>query len=158
MVISNEVRLFLVFCISGTLIGIFFDIFRIIRRSFKISELHTYIEDILFGIITGVFLIFVIFIYNDGNIRLFMFIALIMGLLLYLLTISKYFIKISVFILTTMKNMVIKLLKLIYYPIKQLLRFLAKIFNKPFMAFIINIKKAGKIFILKNDKKYKKNC
>ena len=65
ILISDELRLFFIFCVSGIIIGIFFDIFRIIRRTFKTSDFHTYIEDIIFGIITGIFLIFIIFIYNN---------------------------------------------------------------------------------------------
>jgi len=61
----KQLNLFLIFFVSGIIIGVLFDIFRIIRKSFKVSDFHTYIEDILFGILTGVFLIFVIFIYNN---------------------------------------------------------------------------------------------
>lgn len=70
IVVSDELRIFLIFCISGIIIGIFFDIFRIIRRTFKISDIHTYIEDIMFGIITGIFLIFIIFIYNNRKYKM----------------------------------------------------------------------------------------
>lgn len=70
IVVSDELRLFLIFCISGIIIGIFFDIFRIIRRTFKISDIHTYIEDIMFGIVTGIFLIFIIFIYNNRKYKM----------------------------------------------------------------------------------------
>lgn len=61
----KQLNLFLIFFASGIIIGIFFDIFRIIRRSFKINDFHTFLEDILFGIITGLFLIFIIFVYNN---------------------------------------------------------------------------------------------
>lgn len=51
----KQLNLFLIFFASGIIIGIFFDIFRIIRRSFKINDFHTFLEDSLFGIITGLF-------------------------------------------------------------------------------------------------------
>ena len=155
MIISSEIRLFLIFFISGILIGVFFDIFRIIRRCFKVSDIHTYLEDILFGIITGIFLIFVIFIYNDGNIRLFMFIGLFLGIVIYLITISKYFIKINVLVLTIIKNTVTKTLKVLFYPFKKVFKLVKKAVNKPFMLLIINIKKFTKIFMIKKDKKRK---
>lgn len=63
--ILKQINLFLIFFASGIIIGVLFDIFRIIRRSFKINDFHTYIEDILFGILTGTFLIFIIFVYNN---------------------------------------------------------------------------------------------
>lgn len=70
IIISDELKLFLVFCVAGVLIGLFFDIFRIIRKSFKVSDMHTYIEDIIFGLITGIFLIFLIFIYNNRQYKM----------------------------------------------------------------------------------------
>lgn len=156
MILSSEIKLFLIFCLSGTTIGVFFDLFRIIRRSFKISDIHTYIEDIIFGIITGIYLIFIIFIYNDGNIRLYMFIGFFLGLIIYLLTISKYFVKINVIIVTTIKKIIIKVLGYILYPFKQLIRILRKLLNKQFMLLIINIKKLSNIFMLKKVRKSKK--
>ena len=65
--ISTELKIFFIFFVSGIIIGIFLDIFRIIRRSFKVSDIHTFIEDIIFCLITGIFLIFIIFIYNNRN-------------------------------------------------------------------------------------------
>ena len=43
---SNQAYLFLIFTINGILIGFLFDIFRILRKSFKTNDLITYIEDI----------------------------------------------------------------------------------------------------------------
>ena len=76
--VTNQLRLFLIFFISGAIVGIFFDIFRIVRRAFRISDIHTSIQDIIFGIVTGIFLIFIIFVYNKGAIRWFMFFGLIL--------------------------------------------------------------------------------
>ena len=56
-IISEELKVIPIFLLSGAFIGISFDIFRIIRKSFKISNLHTNIEDILFGIILFTILI-----------------------------------------------------------------------------------------------------
>lgn len=114
-------------------IGIGFDIFRVLRKSFRTSDMVTYIEDILFGILTGIFLIIMLFIFNNGQLRFFIFVAIFLGLLLYLLTISKYFIKINVIILAFIK----KLVHMMLYPIQKLY----KIMTKPFYFLIINLKK-----------------
>ena len=68
--------LFLIFIVNGILIGLLFDIFRILRRTFKTGDIITYIEDILFWLLTGASILYNIFIYNNGEIRLFMFIAI----------------------------------------------------------------------------------
>lgn len=150
---TEQLQIFFVFIISGIAIGIIFDVFRIIRRSFKISDLHTYIEDIIFGIILGFFLIFIFFIYNSGDVRFYMIVALLIGFLLYMLTISKYFIKINVAIITFIKAALYKILHFILIPVKYIVNFLKKVFNKPFMLLIINIKKLKDVV---NYQKYQK--
>ena len=115
-----ELLTFLIYIICGAAIGIIFDIFRIIRRSFKISDLHTNIEDIIFCILIFLFLIYMFFIYNSGNIRLFMLFALAFGLIIYLFTISKYFIKINVKIILLIKKIINIILHFLFIPIKYI--------------------------------------
>ena len=88
----NQAYIFLIFVINGLLIGILFDIFRILRKSFKTSDFITYIQDILFWTLTGFLIIFSIYKFNSGEIRIFVFAGLLLGIIFYLLTISKYFI------------------------------------------------------------------
>ena len=38
--VANQANLFLIFTINGILIGLLFDIFRILRKKFKTSNLH----------------------------------------------------------------------------------------------------------------------
>ena len=116
--ITNQIYLFSIYFICGIIIGIFFDLFRILRQSFKTSDIVTYIEDIIFGILTGIFLIFIIFIFDNGELRAFTFIALVLGAILYLLTISRYFIRINVNILTFLKKVIVKTFIIISYPFK----------------------------------------
>ena len=94
--IISQMQYFAIYILCGISIGILFDIFRILRKSFKTPDFITYIEDAIFGIITGIFLIFIIFIFNNGELRFYIFLALLLGNILYLLTISKYFIKIKI--------------------------------------------------------------
>ena len=69
--ITNQAYLFLIFVINGLLIGLLFDFFRILRLSFKTRDFVTYIEDIIFWIITGIIVLYSIFIFNNGEIRFF---------------------------------------------------------------------------------------
>ena len=108
--IISQMQYFAIYILCGIFIGILFDIFRILRKSFKTPDFVTYIEDAIFGIITGIFLIFIIFIFNNGELRFYIFLALLLGNVLYLSTISKYFIKINVKIITTLKNTIIKII------------------------------------------------
>lgn len=62
---NNQAYTFIIFVINGIIIGFLFDCFRIIRKSFKTSDIITYIEDILFWIIAGITTLYFIFIYNN---------------------------------------------------------------------------------------------
>ena len=83
--ISNQLYVFLIYCLCGIIIGIFFDIFRILRKSFRTPDFVTYIEDIIFCILTGLFLIYTIFTFNNGEIRSYIFVGIGLGILFYLL-------------------------------------------------------------------------
>ena len=52
--VTNQAYLFCIFIINGIIIGILFDFFRILRKTFKTSDLITYIEDSMFWILTGI--------------------------------------------------------------------------------------------------------
>lgn len=132
--VTNQAYLFLIFMVNGIIIGILFDFFRILRKSFKTADLITYIEDILFWILAGIILLYSIFVFNNGEIRLFMFLAVILGTIIYMLIASKYVIKINVTIITFVK-------KILLVPINFIAKILRKIFFKPISFVIINIKK-----------------
>ena len=138
--IYNQAQLFLVFIINGIIIGILFDFFRILRKSFETSDFTTYIEDILFWILTGVSILFTLFKFNNGEIRLYMFFAIAIGILLYILIFSSHFIKINVSIIVLLKNVIKKLIFYIYIPIRFILRLVKKILFKPVSFIIINIR------------------
>lgn len=141
---------FFIYLITGIIIGIFFDIFRVLRKSFKTPDFVTYIEDMLFWIFTGILLIFVLINFSSGEIRFYNVISLCIGTAIYILLISKYFIRINTTIIKYIKFVFHKIYKIISYPIKLILKFLIKIF-KPFIFCIINLKKITfKINIKKN--------
>lgn len=121
--VENQAYLFLVFTLTGFIIGALFDVFRILRKSFKTSDFITYLEDILFWVLTGFLIIYNIWYFNDGEIRLFMFLGLIMGILIYLLLLSKFFIILMTFIIDIIK----KMLKTLQVPFKPIIKFCKKI-------------------------------
>ncbi len=123
-----------IFTLVGIVIGILFDSFRILRRSFKTVDLITYIQDILFWILTGVIVLFSIFKFNNGEIRSYIFFGMALGLLIYILTISKFVIKYTVIVINWAK-------KILSYPIKLLTEVFKNIIIKPAL-FIINMIKS----------------
>jgi len=139
--VDNQAYLFVIFIINGILIGILFDIFRILRKSFKTMDLVTYIQDIIFWILTGILTLYFIFTYNNGEIRLYVFLGIILGVLLYMLTVSKYIIKFSVSIINFIKKIIERIIKIIIYPFNFILKVIKKILFRPFSFIFINIRK-----------------
>lgn len=53
--LNEQVNLFLIFTLNGLIISLLFDFFRILRRSFNTKDIITYIEDIVFWILTRLY-------------------------------------------------------------------------------------------------------
>lgn len=139
--VINQAYLFLVFTINGIIIGLLFDIFRILRKSFKTSDIITYFQDILFWILTGLILLYSIFNFSNGEIRFYMFLGVFLGCLIYMLIFSKYFIDFNVKIISFLKNIIGKTISIITFLIKIVIKFTRKIFIKPINFIIINVNK-----------------
>lgn len=161
----NQVYVFLIFILNGFLIGLLFDTFRILRKSFKTSNIITNIQDIIFWILSGLLSIYSIFKFTDGTLRIYIFLGILLGYILYLLIFSKIYIGIFVYILTFIK-------KLLYFtiivPFSFILRIISKIifrplkfiFDKIFVRISDFLKKSAKkviknIFIKKNQQEKK---
>lgn len=144
----NEIYIFAIFILNGALIGILFDIFRILRKSFKTPDILTNIEDIFFILISGFIILYTIFRLNNGQIRIYMLIALILGITLYITFISKYFIKLNVNIIKFIKLILKKILNIIFFPFKYII----KATLKPISFIFINIQKNIKNAIIKMSK------
>ncbi len=138
--INTQLYLFLIFIINGFIIGFLFDFFRILRKTIKTSDFMTYIEDALFWILTGFIILYSIFIYNNGEIRLFMFLAIMIGILFYMLFISKFILKISLTIINIIKIIFSTIFKFIKIPFNVLYKIIRKIFFNPISFIIINIR------------------
>lgn len=72
--------------------------------------------------------------YSDGELRLFMLLGLLIGLSVYILTLSRYFIKVSV--------LVIKIVKTILgFPLKIVYKITRKLIFRPISLIYINVRK-----------------
>ena len=156
--VENQAYLFLVFSLTGIMIGCLFDISRVSRKLFKTSNFITYIEDLLFWILTGLLILYTAWYFNDGELRFFMILGLTIGIIIYILTISNIFVKISFNILNKFKNIIIYLLKLIANILKPFVSIFSKIFDNLIKILNKNVKKVEKFINFQNKKgKIEKN-
>ncbi len=103
---QSQLYSFMIFILDGVLIGLLFDLFRILRKSIKTADVFTTIQDIVFWILSGILLIYSIFKFNEGELRLYIFIGLFIGTMAYILIFSKVFIEVSMFIVNSMKRVI----------------------------------------------------
>ena len=80
----------------------------------------------------------------DGELRFFMIIGTVLGLIMYLITVSKYIIKTSVYVINKIK-------KIIVYPIKIVIKVIKKLFFQPIVLIFVNFKNKN----VKNNKKWR---
>lgn len=128
---TNQLQLFCVFLVDGLIIGLIFDMFRILRKTFNHKDYIIYIQDALFWILTGIIIIYTTTIYNDGELRFYMIIATVLGVGIYLFTLSKLIINISVKIILLIKKMLLAIIKKLLKPTKFLVINIKKIVRKP---------------------------
>ena len=151
--ITNQAYLFIIFIVDGILIGLLFDLFRISRKVIKTSNFVTYIEDIIFWLLTGFIILYSIFVFNNGELRLYMFLGIILGTIIYMLFISSYIIKINIKIINILK----KILKILLTPINFIINLLRRTFKKPITFLFINTRKIFTNFKQKTNNMIKKS-
>lgn len=122
----DQIKILIIFAITGIIIGLLFDFFRIQRKVIKTFDFITYLQDALFWILSGIVLIISIMNFTNGEIRSYMILGIIIGVVLYFNTFSKYIMKISVGI----ANFFIKILHILISPIKKLSKKLKKSWKK----------------------------
>ena len=127
--VTNQAYLFLIFIVNGIIIGVLFDFFRILRKTIKTKDAITYIQDILFWILTGFIILYSTFTFNNGEIRIFMFIAILIGVIFYMTLISSYVIKVNVTIINFIKNILQKIFNILITPTENFIKILQKNLN-----------------------------
>lgn len=122
--INQEISMFLEAAYYGMLMGISYDALRIFRRVVSHKNVIVYIEDYLFWVVWGIILFALIFNYNDGNIRGYVFVAVLMGGLLYIKSFSPFLVKYVSLILGNILTFILK------KPLKAVKMFVRRLTGK----------------------------
>lgn len=87
--LNEQMQIFFMMLAYGAIASAVFDIFRSIYRTFKPSAVTVGIIDLVFWLVISVSTFYAFFIISDGQIRLFSFLAIILGSIFYFLMLSK---------------------------------------------------------------------
>ena len=125
--ILEQSRIFIVFFTLGLLLSFIFDFFRALRKEFKTNNTVTYIEDLIFLCISGALFIKSILVFSYGQIRFYIFLAIIFGISIYFLTIGNLCAIIFKVILDFLKKFILCFIRIFKFPVKFIINNLQKL-------------------------------
>ncbi|MDO4535519.1 MAG: spore cortex biosynthesis protein YabQ [Clostridium perfringens] len=108
--------------ISGFIIGLFFDIYRIIRGKERI-KIISILEDVLFWILCGLSIFIFLLKFNYGFLNVYVYVFILIGIFIYFSALSKKLLKLERFLIQ-------RILKTIRVIFKNLIYILKSIFTK----------------------------
>lgn len=123
--IHQETYAFAISLLGGVSIALIYDILRAIRMMMKSNKKVIHLFDIIFWIIAAGMSFYFINIGNDGQIRGFMFIGLIIGWTIYFFIVGKKLVNVICFILNKLFKLMEVIFKIITIPFKFIFKFLA---------------------------------
>lgn len=94
--VNAQIYSFLGTIVTGLVLGILFDFYRVFRMITRPKKFLTCLGDLVFGLLATVAVFFVLLYSNWGEFRLYVFIGMIMGLFLYYNLLSWLVIKLLV--------------------------------------------------------------
>jgi spore cortex biosynthesis protein YabQ len=98
LTIHGQVFYFLFSCLCGIIMGFIYDLFRVKRLLFKTKKIYILIDDLFYWMIMGSFLLLGHHHVLKGQLRFFMLLGLILGTILYMMTLSKLIIRFFYFL------------------------------------------------------------
>lgn len=116
--ISEQAFLFLTCVQTGIIMGMLYDLIRIFRKIIHHPNWVVQIEDLLYWVTCGCFAFIMLYWENYGQIRLFVFLGILIGSVLYFCTFSILFMRIATLIINWTKKAIRRLIHFILIPIK----------------------------------------
>lgn len=112
-IINGEFRYLLLCIINGFILSMLYDTFRISRRVFRHKKWLICTEDIFYGIGIGIYLFIINLERNNGTVRVFMFVFLLLGSIIYFKLFSNSVVGLFSGFLMKFKKKIIFLLRIV---------------------------------------------
>ncbi|UWG97734.1 spore cortex biosynthesis protein YabQ [Dehalobacter sp. DCM] len=128
----NEFAVLMIIVVSGMAVGLCFDFYRIVRWKLKLNKVFTFLFDVLFAIFALGLIYFFAQKANYLELRFYLFIGSLVGLLLYLVIFSRIVNKILQFIFRILAMVKQSIFKAISQFIRFVYTFLSCIMRLPY--------------------------
>lgn len=123
MFIASQLIDFINFIVIGIVISVIFDFFRAYRKQKKVTATVVVIQDILYFLIATIIVSVSIILFLDCDIRLYVFIGIVIGIFIYISVFSKYIMKLYTFLI----NLFSAIADIFFIPIKLVIEILNRI-------------------------------
>ena len=124
-IVLGQIHVFLYAIAAGAIVAFLYDILRIKRRAIKTNVIIVSLEDMLYWLITAIIIFLTVYNSNSGEIRGYIFIGNIAGVLIYLLLLSKIVISSSMAIINFFKKIFRFIFIVLMYPVKIIVKILS---------------------------------
>lgn len=128
--VASQTYTFLMSIVFGALLGIFYDIFRIIRIAFKTGRIAIFIEDAIFFTISAVLTFIFIFAVNSGEVRFFILFGILAGAVIYYYTLGSLIFRSAKIIIKYVKKLIRAVLRIILRPFYLIYKLIRPVFKK----------------------------
>lgn len=125
MSVGGQAYIFLWSIIGGMAISFLYDTFRIKRKVVNTNIKLIYVEDILYWVIAAFVLFLTVYYSNDGELRGFIFVAILIGVGIYALVFSKLVILCSLWVLKFIHKVLKTLWAIVSFPFRIIIKGLA---------------------------------
>lgn len=116
--LSVQFSIMLFSLLAGVITGMMFDLYRIFRGFECPNKIITFIEDTLFWIFTSIVVFIFLLITNYAYIRAYVYAALLMGVILYMMLLSRIFIKVQYKVFRNTAKIIRITFNFLFYPLK----------------------------------------
>ena len=121
---SDQAWLFLTTVAAGFVMGFVYDIFRIIRRTIPHRQWIVQIEDIIYWTSCSLLMFIFLLHENYGEIRFFSIVGAALGMILYFISLSPLFLKVSVTLIMFLQKVVMAVARILLTPVRWLIKLL----------------------------------
>lgn len=118
--ISNQLNLLVFSILAGVITGMLFDLYRVFRGLESPNLVLTFIEDTLFWILTSIIVFIFLLRTNYAYMRAYVYVAIALGVILYIALLSKHFIKIQYKLIRTIAKVIRVIFNFLIYPLELL--------------------------------------
>jgi len=116
--VDSQLNTFIITVATGILLGVLFDCYRVLRGTFRPRAVMTWFADLLYWLIATVIVFLALVLSNWGELRFYVFLGIVSGVILYYRLLSLYTIRLFATIVRLVKWLVALIKKIIVLIIK----------------------------------------